>query len=147
MSVIKEIYDITKDITKSKNAQKKIKKAILLEAKANLKFLQDLSNPKTEIKEERLIQIINNIEIDELKALIKNDIPYRSITNKKVTKKIVGGLAARRTIGYDLETLIERIYLMVTYIKKEFKKEKLRLGVRVKNIYYYYTILKRLIES
>ena len=30
MSVIKEIYDITKDITKSKNAQKKIKKAILL---------------------------------------------------------------------------------------------------------------------
>ena len=147
MSVIKEIYDITKDITKSKNAQKKIKKAILLEAKANLKFLQDLSNPKTEIKEERLIQIINNIEIDELIALIKNDVPYRSITNKKVTKKIVGGLATRRTIGYDLETLIERIYLMVTYIKKEFKKEKLRLGVRVKNIYYYYTIMKRLIES
>lgn len=147
MSVIKEIYDITKDIAKSKNAQKKIKKAILLEAKANLKFLQDLSNPKTEIKEERLIQIINNIEIDELKALIKNDIPYRSITNKKVTKKIVGGLAARRTIGYDLEILLERIYLMVTYIKKEYKKEKLRLVVRVKNIYYYFTILKRLIES
>jgi hypothetical protein len=42
---------------------KKIKKAILLEAKANLKFLQDVSNPKTEIKEERLIQIINNISI------------------------------------------------------------------------------------
>jgi hypothetical protein len=147
MSVIKEIYDITKDITKSKNAQKKIKKAILLEAKANLKFLQDLSNPKTEIKEERLIQIINNIEIDELIALIKNDIPYKSITNKKVTKKIIGGLAARRTIGYDLETLLERIYLMVTYIKKEYKKEKLRLGVRVGNVYYYYTILRRLLES
>jgi hypothetical protein len=146
MSVIKEIYDITKDITKNKNAQKKIKKAILLEAKANLKFLQDLSNPKSEIKEERLIQIINNIEIDELKALIKNDIPYKSITNKKVTKKIVGGLAARRTIRYDLETLLERIYLMVTYIKKDYKKEKLRLGVRVKNIYYYFTILKRLLE-
>jgi hypothetical protein len=147
MSVIKEIYDITKDITKSKNAQKKIKKAILLEAKANLKFLQDLSNPKTEIKEERLIQIINNIEIDELIALIKNDIPYKSITNKKVTKKIIGSLAARRTIGYDLETLLERIYLMVTYIKKEYKKEKLRLGVRVGNVYYYYTILRRLLES
>ena len=147
MSVIKEIYDITKDIAKSKNAQKKIKKAILLEAKANLEFLQDVANPKAEIKEERLIQIINNIEIDELKALIKNDIPYRSVTNKKVTKKTVGGLAARRTIGYDLETLLERIYLMVTYIKKEYKKEKLRLGVRVKNIYYYYTILKKLIES
>jgi hypothetical protein len=147
MSVIKEIYDITKDITKSKNAQKKIKKAILLEAKANLKFLQDLSYPKTEIKEERLIQIINNIEIDELIALIKNDIPYKSITNKKVTKKIIGGLAARRTIGYDLETLLERIYLMVTYIKKEYKKEKLRLGVRVGNVYYYYTILRRLLES
>jgi len=147
MSVIKEIYDITKDITKSKNAQAKIKKAILLEAKANLEFLQDISNPKTEIKEERLIQIINNIEIDELKALIKNNIPYRSITNKKVTKKIVGGLAARRAIGYDLETLLERIYLMVTYIKKEYKREKLRLGVRVKNIYYYFTLLKRLLES
>jgi len=147
MSVIKEIYDITKDIAKSKNAQGKIRKAILLEAKANLEFLKDLSNPKDEIKEERLIQIINNIEIVELKALIKNDIPYRSITNKKVTKKMVGDLAARRTIGYDLETLIERIYLMVTYIKKEYKKEKLRLGIRVKNIYYYYTLLKRLIES
>ena len=32
-------------------------------------------------------------------------------------------------------------------IKKELKREKLRLGVRVKNIYYQFTILKRLLES
>src|SRR4029079_4413776 len=130
MSIIKEIYDVTKDLAGNKVALNKIKRALITEVKLNNKFLEDISDKEKRLSNERLVQIINNLEVVEIKAAITCGLPFELITLKKVTKEMMDGLDPIRALDNDLETILEKIYLKIAYLKKDFNSEHINLYIR-----------------
>ncbi len=145
MSIIKEIYDVTKDLAGNKVALNKIKRALITEVKLNNKFLEDISDKEKRLSVERLIQIVNNLEVMEIKAAITCGLPFELITLKKVTKEMLDAFDPIRALDNDLETLLEKIYLKVAYLKKDFNSEHINLYIRVRNIYNYNQLLQMLL--
>ena len=47
----------------------------------------------------------------------------------------------------DLETVLEKTYLKIAYLKKDFNSESLNLYVRMRNIYNYNKLLSRLLTK
>lgn len=137
MSIIKEIYDVTKDLAGNKVALNKIKRALLTEVKLNNKFLEDISDKEKRLSKERLVQIINNLEVMEMKAAITCGLPFELISLKKVTKEMLEGFDPIKALGNDLETVLEKIYLKIAYLKKDYSSEHINLYIRVRNIYNY----------
>lgn len=146
MSIVKEIYDVTKDLAKNKVALNKIKRALLTEAKLNHRFLEDISDKEKRLKKERLIKIVNNLEVAELKAAITCGLPFDFITYKKVSKEMMEGLDPLKALDNDLATILEKIYLKIAYLKKDYDSEHINLYIRVKNIYNYNQLLQRMIR-
>jgi len=147
MSIIKEIYDVTKDLAGNKVALNKIKRALLTEVKLNNKFLEDLSNKEKRLSNERLIQIINNLEVAEMKASITCGLPFDLISLKKVTKELLDDLDSLRALDNDLETVLEKIYLKIAYLKKDYSSEHINLYIRVRNIFSYNQLLERMFSK
>ncbi|HMS64165.1 MAG TPA: hypothetical protein PKD83_02795 [Ignavibacteria bacterium] len=145
MSLVKEIYDVTKDLAGNKIALNKIRKALLTEVKLNNKFLEELNNKEIRISKERLIQILNNLEVSELKASITCGIPLELISAKKVTPEFLDGLDPIKALDNDLETVLEKVYLKIAYLKKDYNSEHINLYIRVRNIYNYNTLIQRLL--
>lgn len=145
MSIIKEIYDVTKDLAGNKVALNKIKRALITEVKLNNKFLEDISDNEKRLSAERLIQIVNNLEVMEIKAAITCGLPFELITLKKVTKEMLDAFDPIRALDNDLETLLEKIYIKVAYLKKDFNSEHINLYIRVRNIYNYNQLLQMLL--
>ncbi|MEP7145711.1 MAG: hypothetical protein ABI792_01745 [bacterium] len=145
MSIIKEIYDVTKDLAGNKVALNKIKRALITEVKLNNKFLEDISDKEKRLSSERLIQIVNNLEVLEIKAAITCGLPFELITLKKVTKEMLVEFDPIRALDNDLETLLEKIYLKIAYLKKDFNSEHINLYIRVRNIYNYNQLLQMLL--
>lgn len=146
MSIVKEIYDVTKDLAGNKVALNKIKRALLTEVKLNNKFLEDISDKEKRLTKERLIQIVNNIEVTEIKAAITCGLPFDFISFKKVTKEMLEGLDPIKGLDNDLETVLEKIYLKVAYLKKDYNSEHINLYIRVRNIYNYNQLLQKMIR-
>jgi len=147
MSIIKEIYDVTKDLAGNKVALNKIKRALFTEVKLNNKFLEDLSNKEKRLSNERLIQIINNLEVAEMKASITCGLPFELISSKKVTKELLDDLDSLRALDNDLETVLEKIYLKIAYLKKDYSSEHINLYIRVRNIFSYNQLLQRMLSK
>ena len=87
MSIIKEIYDVAKDGAIQGNKINAIKRALRTELKLNKKFLADIETSKA-INHARRIEIINMLDISELGAAVKYEIPYILICNKTVDEKL-----------------------------------------------------------
>lgn len=147
MSLIKEIYDVTKDLTTNKVALNKIKRALLTESKLNNKFLEDISNSENRPDKKRMTSIIKNLETDELKAANNCGIPMELITVKKVTYEMLEGLDYLRAEGFDLETVIEKLFIKIAYLKKDFDSENINLFIRLRNIYSYNLLLQRILDN
>lgn len=146
MSIIKEISDEIKDVAKNKVAISKIRKALTLELKLNLKFLEDFSKKEYRPSKQEIIETIDNLTVAEIEAAIKCPFPTNILSQQKVTKDLLGNIKADKTLNNDLETMLDKLYLMIKYLKKAQKKKGLNLYVRLKNIYYYLKITLRLLE-
>jgi len=145
MSIVKEIYDVTKDLAGNKIALNKIKKALLTEVKLNNKFLEEISDSEKRLSNERLIQIINNLEVSEMKAAITCGLPIELISNIKVDLELLKNLDHLKAFDNDLETVLEKTYLKIAYLKKDFNAENINLYIRVRNIYNYNQLLNRML--
>ena len=145
MSIVKEIYDVTKDLAGNKVALNKIKRALLTEVKLNNKFLEDISNKEKRLSDERLIQIVNNLELAEVKAAITCGLPFDLITLKKVSKEMMEGLDPMKALDNELETVLEKIYIKIAYLKKDYNSEHINLYIRVRNIFNYNILLMRML--
>ena len=89
MSIVKEIYDMTKDLAGNKIALNKIRRALLTEVKLNDKFLWDVSAKESRPDNKRLIQMINNLDVTEMKEAITCGLPFELISSKKATSELL----------------------------------------------------------
>lgn len=147
MSLIKEIYDVTKDLAGNKIALNKIKKALITELKLNNKFLEEISDKEKRLSKERLVQIVNNLEITEIKAAITCGLPLELISTAKVSTELLEGLDSLKALGNDLETLLDKIYIKIAYLKKDYNSEHINLYIRVRNIFSYNQLILKLLSK
>jgi hypothetical protein len=145
MSIVKEIYDVTKDLAGNKIALNKIRRALLTEVKLNDKFLWDVSGNEARPANPRLIQMISNLDVTEMKAAITCGLPFELISSKKVTPELLEGIDHIKVLDGDLETVLEKTYLKIAYLKKDYMSESLNLYVRMRNIYSYNRLLQRML--
>ncbi len=140
MSVIKEIYDVAKDSAKLATKATALKRALKTELKLNKKILADIGK-RASINQERRLFIIEMLDIAELSAAVRYEMPYTAISRKKVTEELAEKHNIKRIIDYDLEKLIEALYLMISYLKKDSKNSTIDLNLRLINIYKYNNVL------
>ncbi|MDN3676292.1 hypothetical protein QWY90_03090 [Flavobacterium paronense] len=140
MSVIKEIYDLAKDSATLATKAAALKRALKAELKLNKKILADISK-SAPIDRERRLLIIDMLEVAELTAAVKYEMPYAAISRKKVTPELAENHKIKRIVGYDLETLIEALYLMISYLKKDGKNTQIDLNLRLINVSKYSGVL------
>ncbi|WP_333599485.1 hypothetical protein [Flavobacterium sp.] len=144
MSVIKEIYDVAKDSAALTTKAAALKRALKAELKLNKKILADIQQSAS-IDTERRIAIITMLDIEELSAAVRYEIPYVALSRKKVTAELTEKYKIKRILDYDLEKLIEALYLMISYLKKDCKNTQIDLNLRLININKYNTILLELL--
>jgi len=118
MSVIKEIYDVAKDSAALATKAAALKRALKAELKLNQKILADIAQ-SAKIDRERCIAIIKMLDVEELGAAVRYEIPYPAISRKKVTAELTAKYKIKRIQDYDLEKLIEALYLMISNLKKD----------------------------
>jgi len=140
MSVIKEIYDVAKDSATLATKAAALKRALKTELKLNQKLLADIGKSAI-IDRERRLQIIAMLEVGELTAAVKYEMPYSAISRKKVTVELAEKHKIQRILDYDLEKLIEALYLMISYLKKDGQNTKIDLNLRLINVNKYNNVL------
>ena len=140
MSIIKEIYDVAKDSAALVSKNVAIKRALKTELKLNRKFLTDIEKSEN-IDNKRRVEIIKMLDITEISAAVKYDIPYVAISRKKVSEELAKKYKISRMENADFEKLIERLYLMISYLKKDHRNKKINLNLRLINIYKYNRLL------
>lgn len=145
MSIIKDIYDVAKEGATQAAKAGAVKRALRTEAKLNQRFLMDISH-HLNINTKRHIEIIKNLETVELSVAVKYEIPYLAISRKKVTKKLTEQYKIKRALDYDLEKLIESLFLMISYLKKDYKNKRIDLNLRLININKYNNLLLELLR-
>ncbi|MCA0154454.1 hypothetical protein [Winogradskyella vincentii] len=144
MSIIKDIYDVAKEGASQASKIGVVKRALRTEAKLNLKFLMDVAL-SMDIDDKRRVEIIKNLELDELSAAVRYELPYLAISRKKVTKELTEQYKIKRALDYDLEKLIESLFLMISYLKKDYKNKRIDLNLRLININKYNNLLIELL--
>ena len=144
MSVIKEIYDVAKDSTALATKAAALKRALKTELKLNQKILGDIGKSAVIDRERRLL-IIDMLEVAELTAAVKYEMPYAALSRKKVTKAQAEKHKIKRILEYDLEKLIEALYLMISYLKKDCQNTQIDLNLRLININKYNDVLLELL--
>ena len=145
MSVIKEIYDVAKDSAALATKVATLKRALKTELKLNKKLLADIQHA-AKINNERRIVIIEMLDVEEIAAAVRYEIPYTAISRKKVTAELIEKYKIKRILDYDLEKLIEALYLMISYLKKDSKNTQIDLNMRLININKYNNILLELLS-
>ena len=86
------------------------------------------------------------LDIEELTAAVRYEMPYTAISRKKVTAELADKYAIKRLLDYDLEKLIEALYLMISYLKKDGQNTKIDLNLRLININKYNNVLLELLS-
>ncbi len=89
--------------------------------------------------------IIGMLDITELSAAVKYEIPYKLICPKKVGKELADAYHIKRLIDFDFEMLVESLYLKIAYLKKDMDNEHIHLNLRLINIWKYNSILLELL--
>ena len=145
MSIIKEFYDVAKDGAALKNKASGIKKALRTELKLNRKCLLDIEEG-INLENDRRIEIIKMLDIQELSAAVKYEIPYSTISRKMVTREIATEFKVKRIEGTNIEKLIEDLYLLISYLKKDYRNKRISLNLRLINIYKYNRVLIELLK-
>ena len=144
MSVIKEIYDVAKDSATLATKAASLKRALKAELKLNQKILSDIHHAAP-IDDERRIAIITMLDVEELAAAVRYEIPYPALSRKKVTEALADQYKAKRIVDYDVEKLIESLHLMISYLKKDYKNKRIDLNLRLININKYNNVLLELL--
>ena len=145
MSVIKEIYEVAKDTAALTTKAAALKRALKAELKLNQKILADIQH-SAKITNARRIVIIEVLDVEEIAAAVRYEIPYSAISRKKVTDEVVQKHKIKRLLGYDLEKLIEALYLMISYLKKDCKNTQIDLNLRLINSNKYNNVLLELLS-
>ena len=145
MGIIKDIYDLAKDGVVKGSKINAIKRALRAELKLNGQCLKDIANHKP-IDSERQKDIIKMLELTELSAAVKYDLPYQLICRKKVGTQLIKKYKIKRLEGFDFEMLVESLYLKIAYLKKDFNNKDIDLNLRLINIYKYNSILIELLS-
>jgi len=145
MSIIKEIVDLAKSGAIQGAKIMAIKRALRAELKLNKQFLTDIekSNP---IDDQRRKEIIAMLDIVELTAAVKYDIPYQLICRKKVSSSLANQFNIKRLEGFDFQMLVESLYLKIAYLKKDVNNKSINLNLRLINIYKYNNVLIALLS-
>lgn len=144
MSVIKEIYDVANDAAALKQKRSAIKRALRTELKLNHKFLQDVK--ANDVDDVRRAEMLHMLEIEELSAAVKLEIPYTLLSRKEVDEELAARYKARPIQGFSIGDLIENLYLMISYLKKDHKNPRIHLNLRLINIYKYNRVLIELLK-
>ena len=84
--------------------------------------------------------------IIELSAAVRYEIPYLALSRKKITKELTEKHKVKRLLDFNLEKLIERLFLMISYLKKDYNNKRIDLNLRLININKYNTILLELLK-
>ena len=145
MSVIKEIYEVAKDTAALTTKAAALKRALKAELKLNQKILADIQH-SAKITNARRIVIIEVLDVEEIAAAVRYEIPYSAISRKKVTEEVAQKHKIKRLLGYDLEKLIEALYLMISYLKKDCKNTQIDLNLRLINSNKYNNVLLELLS-
>lgn len=145
MSIIKDIYDVAKDGASQAAKIGAVKRALRTELKLNKKFLLDIETSEN-IDNERRIEIIKNLETIELASAVKYEIPYLAISRKKVTEELTKKYKVKRLLDFNLEKLIESLFLMISYLKKDYNNKRIDLNLRLININKYNNVLLELLK-
>lgn len=140
MSVIKEIYDVAKDGATLVAKATALKRALKAELKLNKKILDDIQKSAS-INDERRIAIITMLDVEEITSAVRYEIPYTAISRKKVTEELAEKYKVKRILDYDVEKLIESLHLLISYIKKDYKNNRIDLNLRLININKYNNVL------
>jgi hypothetical protein len=85
------------------------------------------------------------LDMAELSAAVRYEMPYAAISRKKVTVELAEKHKIKRLLDYDLEKLIEALYLMISYLKKDGKNTQIDLNLRLININKYNNLLLELV--
>ena len=144
MSVIKEIYDVANDAAALKQKRSALKRALRTELKLNHKFLQDVK--AKDVDDKRRIEMLKMLEIAELSAAVKLEIPYTLLSRKEVDEELATRYRAKPIQGFSIGDLIENLYLMISYLKKDYKNPRIHLNLRLINIYKYNRVLIELLK-
>ena len=64
-----------------------------------------------------------------------------------LSKELLEDLDFIKALDNDLETLLEKIYIKIAYLKKDFNSEHINLYIRVRNIYSYHQLLIRILQK
>lgn len=140
MSVIKEVYDVAKDGATLVAKATALKRALKAELKLNKKILDDIQKSAS-INDERRIAIITMLDVEEITSAVRYEIPYTTISRKKVTEELAEKYKVKRILDYDVEKLIESLHLLISYIKKDYKNNRIDLNLRLININKYNNVL------
>ena len=144
MSLIKEIYDVAKSGAALKQKRSAIKRALRTELKLNHKFLQDVK--VKDLTDARRAELIGMLEIVELSAAVKLEIPYALLSLKKVDEELAARYKMKPIVGFQIGHLIENLYLMISYLKKDHNNPRISLSRRLLNVYKYNGVLLELLK-
>lgn len=145
MSIIKDLYDVAKEGATQGAKIGAVKRALRTELRLNQKLLADIEKGE-DIDNKRRLEIIKLLDVEELSAAVKYEIPYHAISRKRVTKTLAEQFKIKRLLGFDLEKLIESLFLMISYLKKDYKNKRIDLNLRLININKYNNILIELLK-
>ncbi|NNE33239.1 MAG: hypothetical protein HKN40_12810, partial [Winogradskyella sp.] len=116
MSIIKDLYDVAKEGATQGAKIGAVKRALRTELKLNQKLLADIAQGE-DIDHKRRVEIIKLLDIEELSAAVRYELPYSAMSRKRVTKALANQYKIKRLLGFDVEKLIESLFLMISYLK------------------------------
>jgi len=148
MSWIKDVIDTTRILAKDKQALNQIKSGLRNQAKLNQKFLKELLRSNYQPKQDRLYKIAMSLSYDKFEDALNYGVPYKIISRKKVTEKLLNKLHIKAVVLLDkgLEEILESVYLKTAYINKDYDNEDINLKIRLHNLAKYNLILIQLLK-
>lgn len=134
------MIDLVKDITNISANRNRLKSEI----KLNDKLLKDIKD-NIAIPNDRRIEIVNMLETEHLWHAVQHPFIY-GFPRRKVSEELATKYKASQIQGNNTKELTDKLYLMISFIKKEIRNPRVHLNLRLKNIYKYNRILLELIR-
>ena len=148
MSWVKEVIDTTRDLASDTIALRKIKRSLLTQCQLNGKLLSEFYRSRNGMTTLRKEQIAGRLDVNELEAALNCGVPFALISKKTVTKNKLEqhGIRAKSIEGNNLELLLEKVYLMAAYLRKDYDNPTINLNNRLVNLYKYNRMLIDLLK-
>ncbi len=148
MSWVKEVIDASRDLASDTIALRKIKRSLLTQCQLNGKLLSEFYRSRNGMTTLRKEQIAGRLDVNELEAVLNCGVPFALISRKTVTKKKLEQhrIRAKSIEGNNLEVLLEKVYLMAAYLRKDHDNPTINLNSRLINLYKYNRMLIDLLK-